>query len=151
MSQRLLLFGLVFAGTLAAEVRAEPTGRWWSGWGMGVTEYGFTKDDKNYILISCDPHGKTNISLSIGGKSPRPRSTVVMKVNGQALTWLADSRGNLPTDSHVESSKYYSLLEEIRLGSGKIGIFFNGLKTAYPLTGSAKALPRTPCPSDFGK
>jgi hypothetical protein len=130
---------------------AEPVGRWWSGWGMGVTEYGFKKDDANYIHISCDPHRKTYVAVSISGRNPRAGSAVVFLVNGQTLRWLADRQGYLPTESHVDSSNYYSLLEEVRRGSGALRISYDGRTTTFPLKGSARELPSDPCPSDFGK
>ncbi len=135
----------------AGPATAEPVGRWWSGWGMGVTEYGFKRDDRNNIYIACDPYGQTSVSVTINGRSPRPRSIVQFKVNGQTLSWMASRDGTLPTGSHVDSSNYYALIEEARNGSGVMIIQFDALRTSFPLKGSARALPANPCPSDFGK
>lgn len=130
---------------------SEPVGRWWSGWGMGVTEYGFTKDDNNRLLISCDPNRETNVSVYIGGQSPKPGSTVVFNVNGQTLRWRTAADGDLKTASHVESSYYYALIDEVRRGHGALRITFDGRRISFPLKGSARVLPSDPCPSDFGK
>jgi hypothetical protein len=76
---------------------------------------------------------------------------VVFNVNGQTIQWEASAIGDLKTGSHVQSSYYYALIDEIRRGNGSLRILFDARSVSFPLKGSARELPSDPCPSDFGK
>ena len=132
---------------------AEPIDRWWSGWGMGVFEYGYRSDSagSDTIYISCSDDWGTNIRFTIGGKDPEPISEITVVIDGKELRLFTNSDGSVPTESHLAASNFWSLWEMIRSGQTMWVKLSTGESTTFPLKGSAKALPREHCKTDFAR
>ena len=143
---RTTTFLIVALAAIPATAEAEPVGRWWSGGGMGQVEYGYTRNDNNKILFSCDPQdGSMSVFVTANGRSPRKGSRVQFDVNGQTIRWRAGEDGNLDTGNGVERSSYYSLLKQIARGKTTLRVSFDGTVISFPLRGSAREMPRPPC------
>jgi hypothetical protein len=136
-----------------APVQAEPVGKWWSGWGMGVSEYGYKGDfdGNNSIYIACSPDIGTSVSFSINGKGPRPNSNVIVVIDDEQLELFADKNGSIPTASHVADANFRALWGMIRSGRTMKVKLSTGEVTTFPLNGSSKALNAAPCETDFAR
>jgi hypothetical protein len=135
----------------ATPLLAEPMGRWWSGWGMGQAEYGYTHEDGSSVLFSCgDGVGSgTSIHTTIRGKSPDPNTEVEFVVDGETITMLNDRNRGMDTFARVQSDSFYYLIKRIRAGA-ELVIRFGGMSKRYPLKGSAVALrDADECETDF--
>ncbi|RYD42185.1 MAG: hypothetical protein EOP63_13630 [Sphingomonadales bacterium] len=67
---RLTITGLALIGA-ASTARAEPIGRWWSGFGQGTLEYAIKNDSagSDYFCIAC-PIGE-GARMIVGGVDPK--------------------------------------------------------------------------------
>lgn len=129
----LLSFGL------NAPAAAEPVDRWWSGWGMGVSEYGWSGSDGSTIYITCDSDRALGLRVAIGGVDPHPNTDVVFYLNGQELHFSTDADGDIEMQSRVSMNSLYFLFDELRKGRSAV-LRFDGLMKEFPLAGSAKGL-----------
>jgi hypothetical protein len=136
---------IVFAALItAAPVSAEPKDRWWSGWGMGVSEYGWSGSDGTSIYITCDSENKIDLSVAIRGVSPKPRSKVTFQVNGVHIGFMTEADGDIDMFSKVSTNNLYSLFDELRTGKS-LTMRFDGLSKTLPLKGSSKGLGKGLC------
>ena len=137
---------------LAIPAEAEPYGRWWTGWGMGVTEYGYKSDSagSDKIYIACS-HDSTTISFSISGINPRPRSEVIVVIDGEELRLFSDVDGSIPTDSRVADANFRALWSLMRSGNTMWVRLSTGESARFPLKGSAKVLDAESCETDFAR
>lgn len=131
---------------------SEPYGRWWTGWGMGVTEYGYKSDSagSDSIYIACS-HDSTTLSFSISGKNPEPRSEVTVVIDGEELRLISNRDGAIPTDSRVADANFRSLWGLMRSGSTMWVKLSSGESARFPLKGSAKILNAESCETDFAR
>lgn len=136
--------------TIASAARAEPVGRWWSGWAMGTSEYGFNDGAGNKVLISCSDDTGTSIAVYFGGKSPRPGDRVVFSVDGDKVDFVIDRLGQVATTSRVDSSNFQYLWGKMRKG-GRLQVSAGGRSASYPLAGSARVLEAQACTTDFDR
>lgn len=130
---------------------AEPMGRWFSGYGQGTTEYGIKNDSagSDYLYIACSPEYGTSISFTIGGKNPRPRSTVIATIGSDEFELYTDGMGQFQTASRVSYDTFRTLWEAMRTGSAMRVRLSTGQSTAFTLKGAAKVLGRQHCQTDF--
>jgi|SRR5215217_489568 len=161
MRSRLVVLTAVLA-LCATTANAEPKGRWWSGWGQGVTEYGFNDGMGSEIYIACTdsptPNDKnaTSIRVSVKGVDPAPGSEVVFIVGQDSFSFVYDRKDNLiATASHVDASNFYALWEAI-IGGSSLNLMItdrigNKHMKTFPLKGSAKALGSEACKTDFAR
>ena len=134
----------------ATASHAEPLGRWWSGWAMGASEYGYTDSAGNKVLISCSDDTGTSISVYFSGRPSRPRDNIVFSVDGDRVEFVGDGLGQVTTASRVDSENFQYLWAKMRQGT-RLQVFAAGRSASYPLTGSAKALEARPCTTDFDR
>lgn len=149
--RKLILFALCLA--TPTTLAAEPIGRWWSGWGMGVSEYGYKADSggNDSIYIACSPDSGTSVSFTITGESPDPESEVTVVIDGEEIRLFADKDGQIPTDSRAADGNFRYLWEMIRKGRTMRVRLSTGESTRFPLIGSTKALGAEPCETDFAR
>ncbi|MCZ8017399.1 hypothetical protein [Novosphingobium sp.] len=139
---RLLTLAAFLATSTA--VAAEPTNRWWSGGGMGVSEYGWSGSDRTTIYMTCEGDDELGLRVSIRGVDPKPKSQVIFEVNGQSIVFFVKSDGDIEMQSRVSMNNLYFLFEELRSGR-QVTVNFDGLSKTLPLTGSAKGLGKGLC------
>jgi len=125
--------------TASTTAYAEPTDRWWSGWGMGVSEYGWSGSDGSTIYITCDSDRELGLRVAIRGVDPKPNSDVIFNVNGQEIRFWTTADGDIETQSRVSMNNLYFLFDELRAGTTMF-LRFNGLAKEFSLTGSSKGL-----------
>ena len=123
----------------AAPAFAEPTDRWWSGWGMGVSEYGWSGSDGSSIYITCDSEDALGLSVAIRGVNPKPNTDVIFNLNGQEIRFWTKDNGEIEMQSRVSMNNLYFLFDELRQGSTMF-LRFNGLAKEFSLAGSARGL-----------
>ena len=137
------LRGATLIGTfllaVSAPAIAEPTDRWWSGWGMGVSEYGWSGSDGSNIYITCDSDGALGLNVAIRGIDPKPNTDVIFNLNGQEVRFWTTADGEIEMKSRVSMNNLYFLFDELRQGSTMF-LRFDGLAKEFSLAGSAKGL-----------
>jgi len=138
--------------SLSAPALTEPTGRWWSGFGQGTTEYGIKNDsagsDSFYMVCAPD---RTYVSLRIGGREPRKGETVTVTIGRDEFTLFLGENGYFETNSHVNHDTYLALWAAIREGADMRVRLATGQSTNFTLLGAAKILPREACATDFAR
>jgi hypothetical protein len=120
-------------------VFAEPTDRWWSGWGMGIHEYGWSGSDGTSIYITCESATEMGLSVAIKGVDPKPSSEVHFFLNGQNIRFWTNPDGAIDTKSRVGLTSLYFLFDELRAGR-EMTLAFDGLSKTLSLKGSSKGL-----------
>jgi len=146
---------VVLAALAPTPAPAEPIGKWWSGWGQGVTEIGIKNDsagsDEIYIACSQDRPNHTTISFTIGGKNPRPGSSVFIVIGSDTLEFPIDEHGNGSTNTHVAADNFTFLWDAIRRGRWMVVRLATGESTRFMLAGAAAALrgKENTCKPDF--
>jgi hypothetical protein len=133
-----------FCMLLHAPVYAEPADQWWSGWGMGVHEYGWSGSDESRIYITCENSTELGLSVAIRGIDPKPKSEVVFSVDGKEIRFWMKPNQEIDTQSRVGMNNLYFLFDDLRKGK-KLVLSFDGLSKAFPLTGSSKGLGQELC------
>ena len=136
--------------TVATTASAEPIDRWWSGWSIGTSEYGYSSGKGDRLLISCSDDTGTNIAVQINSQSPKDADMVVFAVDGDRVEFLANDTGGIGTLSRVDSDNFRYLWTKLRSGR-KLNVSFGGMSTDLPLTGSSQALYGEPCTTDFDR
>ena len=134
-----LFLGLLACCSMSSAVVAEPTDRWWSGSGMGVSEYGWSGSDRTTIYITCDGEDELGLQAAIRGIDPKPNSDVTFTLNGQKIVFWTEKTGDIEMRSRVSTNNLYFLFDELRSGE-RVTINFNGISKTLPLVGSAKGL-----------
>lgn len=149
MRHILMAVGLIACSGMAS---GEPIGRWFSGYGQGTMEYGLKNDSagSDYFYIAC-PYDGATISFTVGGKNPRPLSTVIVVVGAEEYELTTDKWGQFRTTSHVSYDIFRSLWASMRSGSAMRVRLSSGQSTAFTLKGAAKVLPRDQCETGFEK
>ena len=122
-----------------APASAEPVNRWWSGWGMGTSEYGWSGSDASKIYITCESRTEVGLRVAIRGIDPKPKSEIVFALNGQTIRFWTKLDGEIETQSRALMNNVYFLFDELRTGS-KMTLSFNGLSKSFSLAGSSKGL-----------
>lgn len=123
----------------ATPALAEPTDRWWSGWGMGVSEYGWSGSDGSTIYITCDSDDALGLNVAIRGVDPKPNTDVIFNLNGQEVRFWTEDNGEIEMQSRVSMNNLYFLFDELRQGSTMF-LRFDGLAKEFSLAGSARGL-----------
>lgn len=118
---------------------AEPTDRWWSGWSMGVSEYGWSGSDGSTIYITCDSDRQLGLRVAIKGTDPKPNTDVIFNLNGQEVRFWTTNDGDIEMQSRVSMNNLYFLFDELRSGSTMF-LRFDGQDKEFSLAGSAKGL-----------
>ena len=136
-------FALALVGT-SAPAFAEPNDRWWSGGGMGISEYGWSGSDGTSIYVTCDSERELGLRVAIRGIDPKPKSDVIFQVNGQTIKFWTSSDGDIEMISRASMNNLYFLFDELRSGERMI-VRFNGLSKSLSLMGSAKGLGQGLC------
>ena len=138
---RILFFGIILGCSLLLQgpASAEPVNRWWSGWGMGVSEYGWSGSDGSKIYITCENNTELGLVVAIRGIDPKPKSEVLFLLNGQNIIFSTMPNGDIEMKSRVSTNNLYFLYDELRTGS-KMTLSFNGLSKTFSLAGSSKGL-----------
>lgn len=139
MTKTILAFAMLMAAAIATPAQAEPVNRWWSGWGMGVSEYGWSGTDGSSVYITCDSEDNLGLNVAIRGESPKPKSDVIFRLNGQEVTFWTNADGTIEMQSRVSMNNLYFLFSELRAGE-TMALEFDGLTKVFPLAGSAKGL-----------
>lgn len=136
---------------LSAAVSAANFGRWGSGFGQGVLEYGIQNDSagSDRIYIACSDDWGTSISFTVGGKNPPARSDVFVAAGRDQLELMTDENGSFRTGSHVASDTFRYLWTMMRRENVLHVRLSSGESTSFTLNGAAKVLPRDPCKTDF--
>ena len=137
---------------VCSAAHAEPTDRWWSGWGQGTAEYGYTKSSGDAVYIACDQGSGfgTSMSFSISGDEPRPGQLVTVTIDGDQIEFAADHRGRLGTSSRVDDDIFRSIWTKIRTGN-RMSVSFGSRQAIFPLAGSSRILEEESCDTDFVK
>ena len=138
------LVAVVTALWLSAPAAAEPIDRWWSGWGMGVSEYGWSGSDGSTIYITCGSERELGLRVAIRGVDPQSKTDVIFNLNGQEIRFWTTADGDIEMNSHVSMSNLFFLFDELRKGTS-VFLRFDGLAKEFPLAGSAKGLGPTLC------
>jgi hypothetical protein len=120
-------------------VSAEPVNRWWSGWGMGVSEYGWSGSDGSTIYMTCENRTEVGLRVAIRDIDPKPKSEIVFALNGQKISFWTKPNGEIETQSRVSMNNVYFLFDELKNGSN-MTLSFNGLSKRFNLAGSSKGL-----------
>lgn len=146
---RFVLFVTLLAIT-ALPASAEPTGRWFSGYGQGTMEYGIKNDSagSDYFYIACPEDGAT-INFTVGGKNPEPHSVVIVVIGADEYELFTGKTGEFRTTSHVGYDNFRSLWTSMRKGQTMRVRLSTGESTAFTLRGAAAALPREHCKTSF--
>ncbi|WP_374471696.1 hypothetical protein [Phenylobacterium sp.] len=146
----LLATGVFLAVALPAV--AEPTGRWWSGWGQGTAEYGFSAANGDKVYIACDEGSGfgTTVSFAIEGTGPEPGETVTVRTDLTAFDFPVDDSGRLETASRAGNENFLALWDAIRRGA-VLSIGFGGRTATFPLAGSTRMLAPEACETDFAR
>lgn len=134
----------ICAMIMTTPAAAEPVDRWWSGWGMGVSEYGWSGSDGSSIYITCDSENNLGLSVAIRGKSPKPETDVIFKLNGHEVSFWATATGEIEMQSRVSMNNLYFLFDELK-ASDKLELSFDDRTKTFPLKGSAKGLGSALC------
>lgn len=147
---RLMMTGLALIG-VAGAAKAEPIGRWWSGFGQGTPEYAIKNDsaDPDYFYIACPIGEGARIYVTVGGVDPKPRSKVIVTIGGDEIELAVNSQGHIETTSHFEADTFYALWPLIRSGTEMRVRLQSGQSTRFTLKGSSAALPKEPCDTGF--
>ncbi len=129
---------------------AEPIGRWWAGFGQGNFEYGINNDSagSDTTYIGCG-EGLTYVSFTVGGVQPKEGATIIVTIGADEFEFRADSAGNIPTASHVDSENFHALWVAIRAGQFMRVRLNTGQSTVFTLKGAAKTMPSQACQTDF--
>jgi hypothetical protein len=135
---------LIAALIIATPASAEPKDRWWSGWGMGISEYGWSGSDGTSIYITCDGENNMGLNVAIRGTDPKPKSNVIFKVNGQEIVFWTEANGNVEMQSRASTNNLTFLFDELRSGRS-VTLQFDGLSKTIPLKGSGKGLGKGLC------
>lgn len=143
-----LVVGLVMASSTTAF--AEPVGRWFSGFGQGTVEYGLKNDSagSDYFYIACAPKG-ASISITVSGRSAPPNSDIFVAIDDDELTLYADERGDVQTQTHVDSDNFRALWSYIRNGHAMHVRFLTGESTVFKLKGTLNIFDTDPCDTQF--
>lgn len=136
--KNLAVIALIVA-PVATPASAEPTDRWWSGAGMGVSEYGWSGSDGSEVYISCDGNGLLSLHVSIRGKSPKPNTDVIFNLNGQEIGFWTTRQGEIEMVSRVSMNNLYFLFDELKRGRTMF-LRFDGMAKEFSLAGSSKGL-----------
>lgn len=147
-------YGYVFAGVMLAlttSASAEPMGKWFSGWGQGVSEYGIKNDSagSDYFYIACPDDDGAVIHITVGGKNPEPLSTVIVTIGSDEYELYINDSRKFDTSSHVASDNFTALWAALRSGEVMRVRLSTGETTAFTLKGTSKALPQSPCVTSF--
>ena len=134
----------IAALAMATPALAEPTDRWWSGWGMGVSEYGWSGSDGSNIYMTCDSERDLGLSVGIRGVNPKPNTEVIFNLNGQEVRFWTKGSGEIEMQSRVSMNNLYWLFDELRRGRTMF-LRFDGLAKEFSLAGSAKGLGKGLC------
>ncbi len=118
---------------------AEPVDRWWSGWGMGVHEYGWSGSDGSMIYMTCEDRTEIGLNVAIRGIDPKPKSEITFALNGQKVNFWTKASGEIETESRAAMNNVYFLFDELRAGK-EMSLSFNGLSKRFSLAGSSKGL-----------
>lgn len=148
--RKTLTLGTLSVLAAASAAEAEPIGRWWSGWAMGTSEYGFNDGAGNKVLISCSEDTGTSIAVYFAGRSSRSGDRIVFSVDGDKVDFVADRSGQVATASRVDSSNFQYLWDKMRKGN-RLQVLSGGRSASYPLSGSARVLEVQPCTTDFNR
>jgi hypothetical protein len=145
--KRLVLVLALFA---CLPAQAEPTGRWWSGFGQGNLEYGIKNDsagsDEFYIACMQD---RTYISLRIGGVEPKQGQSAIVTIGPDEFEVQLGKDGYVETASHVGYDTFRAWWAAMRAGANMRVRLSTGQSTNFTLKGAAKILPRDACETDF--
>lgn len=135
---------------LSSVAAAEPTGRWFTGFGQGTTEYGIKNDSagKDYLYIACSPDGAT-IDFTVAGKNPAGDSAVDVEVGRDKYQLHTDTYGRFTTDSHGSSDTFRALWDSLRRGSRADVRLSTGKTASFTLENTGRILPPKPCPTAY--
>ena len=132
---------------------ARLVGQWVIGSGQGTVEYSIYNDntDKTYFIISDASDGvsgEVEVYLSIGGKSPKPQSTVQIQVGPNRVDFMADEGGSISTACRVCAANFDALWQMMRAGK-VMQVRFDGRAATFSLSGSSRVLGSEPPVADF--
>lgn len=132
-----LAFGVALVSHSPAS--AEPTNRWWSGSGMGVSEYGWSGSDGTSIYITCDSDSEIGLDVAIRGVDPKPKTDVIFNIDGEEVRFWTTEKGEIEMFTRVSGNNLYYLFDRLREGSS-VALSFDGLSKTISLAGSSKGL-----------
>jgi opacity protein-like surface antigen len=128
-------------GTVA---QAEPTDQWWSGWGMGIHEYGWSGSDGTSVYITCGSDRELGLNVAIREIDPKPNSEVVFDVDGREFKFRTKDDGDIETFSRLAGNELFFLFDALKKGK-RLVLSFDGLSQSLSLKGSARGLGKDLC------
>lgn len=148
------LSGLGLTVALVAVASPALSDEWRDGFGQGVHEASVEKGPGNSIAVACESgFGRpiTSISFQLGGKQPRPYSSVTLTFNGQdPFTVSMDGNGEIGSDCRVCAANFEYVRDRLRKFDSVYVMFEDGTGTRFSLRGAAKAIGDR-CEPDFWK
>lgn len=135
---------------LSAPIMALPT-RWSADADNGITRYmvGDLGQRGSHVLIACPEGQGADIRVAIGGVIAPSSSDVGFRAGGRTVVMRTNGNGTIETKSRANAAAFGALWQAIRAGSRLDISFTNGVSATLPLSGSARALPATPCAVDY--
>jgi hypothetical protein len=137
-------FFAAFALASGTTAHAEPRDQWWSGWGMGIHEYGWSGSDGTSIYITCDSNRELDLSVAIRGLYPKPDTQVLFDVDGRLFKFRTKGDDGIETFSRLASDEIYFLFDALKKGK-RVVLSFDGISQSLSLRGSAKGLGEELC------
>jgi len=135
---------------ISAPIMALPS-RWSADADSGITRYmvGDLGKRGSHVLIACPTGEGADIQVAIGGIIAPSSSDVGFRAGSRTVVMRTNGKGMIETKSRDNARAFDALWQAIRAGNRLDVSFTNGVSATLPLSGSARAMPATPCPAAY--
>jgi len=125
--------------------------RWSVDFDPGIARYmvGAMGGQGSHMIIACPAGRGADISVTVNGVIAPSDSPIGFRTAGRTVVLRSNGNGLIETKSKANAAAFGQLWQAIRAGKRLDISFTNGVSATLPLTGSARALPASPCPVDY--
>jgi hypothetical protein len=138
------------AALVSVPIMALPT-RWSADSDPGITRYvvGTMGGKGSHMIIACPDGRGADVAVTVNGVIAPSDSPIGFRAANRTIVMKSNGNGLMETKSKANAAAFADLWQAIRSGTRLDISFTNGVSATLPLTGSARALPASPCPVDY--
>lgn len=125
---------------------------WSVGYSQGYAEYIVSNGPGNEFNISCNENaenGSTGILIDIVGKRPPGGSKINVVLDGDEISFMADSSGAIETDCHVCADSFIALWKGLKTANTMLVQFSDGRSSKFTMKGASKVFKGAKCKVDY--
>lgn len=143
-------WAVLAALVVSVPIMALPT-RWSADTDPGITRYtvGAIGSGGSNMIIACPDGRGADVSVTIRGVIAPSDSPIGFRAANRTIVMRSNGNGLIETRSRANARAFAELWHAVRAGDRLDISFTNGVSASLPLTGSARALPASPCPVDY--